>query len=73
MSSSKYLKLLAIVESDYKPITGEITCKDDNWVCENVLTIKLKEDFSVESPTLVSDLGHFLESVLIIAEERYNE
>lgn len=48
MSKPKYLKLLAVVEEDYKPVSGEITFEDDNWSCGNVVTIKLDDDFQPE-------------------------
>ncbi len=48
MSKPRYLKLLAVVEEDYKPISGEITFENGSWRCENVVTIKLNNDFQPE-------------------------
>ena len=74
MSKPKYLKLLAVVEEDYKPISGEITVENGNWNCENVMCIKLKDDFAViDDVEFWSEAAEFLELVLALAEERSNE
>jgi len=66
---SKYLKLLAVVEEDYEPISGNLRVEDGIWSCENVLSIKLNDDFSVIEPT---PFNEFVDLVLIEARERSN-
>jgi len=74
MNKPRYLKLLAIVEEGYKPITGRIAAEKDVWDCENVMSIKLKNDFSViNGSDFWDDLREFLESVLTLAAERSDE
>lgn len=74
MSKPRYLKLLAVVEEDYKPITGEITVENGIWDCENVIGIKLTDDFTViDDAEFWPEVAEFLERVLGLAEERSNE
>lgn len=75
MSKPKYLKFLAIVEEDYKPITGKVRFINDTWHCENVMTIKLKDDFvlNVESEELEARFLEFVDDVLQMAREKSNE
>lgn len=68
---SKYLKLLAIVEEDYKPITGKILVEGDIWACENVLSAKLNDDFSIMDDELPVD--EFINSVLDLARSMVDE
>ena len=67
---SKYLKLLAVVEENYEPITGRIKEENGIWYCENVMSIKLNDDFSV-ADHLPVDV--FIDAVLKEAKERTNE
>lgn len=75
MSKPKYLKLLAVVEEDYTPITGELIPLDNNsWSCENVMSIKLTDGFTViDDSEFWSEAAEFLRRVLAIAKERSNE
>ena len=74
MSKPKYLKLLAVVEEDYEPVVGRITEENGLYHCENVMSIKLNENF--DRPK-VSDkrfsVDTFIDSVLDLAKERSNE
>ena len=76
MSKPKYLKLLAVVEENYKPISGMISIEDGDVVSDNVLTIKLNDDFSLneesdeEFSTLMST---FVGLALRDAKERSDE
>jgi hypothetical protein len=72
---SKYLKLLVIVEEDYKPITGEVKFINDTWHCENTVSIKLDDDFVPVPPEEVvkAEFFSFLGLVLDLAKERSNE
>jgi hypothetical protein len=50
MNKPKYLKLIAVVEEGYKTISGGLSEKA--WSkCDNVLSIKLEDDFSLPNPT----------------------
>ena len=72
---SKYLKLIAVVEDDYVPITGQITTEPGTniWDSENVMAIRLKDNFAViDDVEFQEELGEFLERVLVLAEERSN-
>jgi len=74
MSKPRYLKILAVVEEDFKPISGKITVEKGNWHCENVITIKLGDDFQpkhVEEMDALIPL--FIASVLRAAEGESNE
>jgi hypothetical protein len=64
---SKYLKLLAIVEEDYESISGNLKVEGDIWSCENVLSIKLNDDFSVIEP---APFDKFVDVVLKEAKGR---
>jgi len=71
---SKYLKLLAVVEEDYEPITGEITQVGDLYHCENVMSIKLGDDFiRPEINNRQFSIDAFIDSVLELARKRSNE
>lgn len=77
---SKYLKLLAVVEEDYKMISGNL---DPDWQCDNVLSIKLNDDFSLpdekedEEFSVEEGLNvfiyHVLEAVKTKSKERSDE
>jgi len=75
MSKPKYLKLLAIVEEDYKPITGKVRFINDSWHCENVATIKLDDNFApvTQEDDIKEELFEFLGDVLALAREKSNE
>lgn len=70
MSKTKYLKILAIVEEDYEEVTGNLKVEDGIWSCENVLSIKLKDDFRVMEPP---PFNEFVEAVLAEARRRVDE
>lgn len=67
---SRYLKLLAVVEEDYEPISGNLKVEGNIWSCENVLSIKLKDDFRVINPP---PFNEFVETVLAEARSRVDE
>ena len=67
---SRYLKILAIVEEDYEAISGHLRVDGDIWSCENVLSIKLKDDFRVIEPP---PFNEFVDAVLAEARSRVDE
>ena len=71
----KFLKLLAIVEENYKPISGELKFEENSWHCENVITVKLNDDFTPTLPVeeVGAKFGDFISAVLEEAKERSNE
>lgn len=69
MSKPKFLKLLAVIEEDYKAISGDIEFADGSWQCENVMTVKLTDNFDPES---IQDFKYTFDKFidLIMAEAR---
>jgi len=47
MNKPKYLKLIAVVEENYKPICGTISIEDGDVVSENVMSFKLNDNFEI--------------------------
>lgn len=71
---SKYLKLLAVVEEDYEPITGKITEENGLWFCENVMSIKLRDDFTrAKTNDERFSVDTFINSVLDLARSKTDE
>ena len=71
---SKYLKLLAVVEEDYEPITGKITEENGLWFCENVMSIKLRDDFTYPKTNDERfSVDTFINSVLDLARSKTDE
>ena len=72
----RFLKLIAVVEDNFVPITGQITTEPgtNSWESENVITFKLDEDFApISSAEEVGNkCADFLIAVLETAKERAN-
>ena len=74
----KYLKLIAIVEEGYETVTGKVEYSGDpleeKWSSENVLSIKLNDDFSLPEDLSELDLEiireQFVDDVLELARKR---
>jgi hypothetical protein len=73
----RYLKLLAVVEEDFRPIAGKIEFENEEWKCENVLSIKLNDDFmlpeDLEKDFLETVKEKFIETVLELSKKRSRE
>lgn len=75
MSKPKYLKLIAVVEDNYVPISGKITTEEGSWHSENVMTVKLDDNFApiIGTELLESRFLEFAAGVLRMVREKSNE
>lgn len=79
MSKPKYLKLLAVVEEDYKSISGQISESEDGvWESNHLMSIKLNDDFSLSSdPEDIEEFkdffNKFIDMILEDARKKSNE